>query len=81
MDYEKYHNYHNYISEQANKLGYTAEWSMRSGWRFQKDNTYIWYCSKGYAVAEVENNYFVNHRYYPSIELALKDEKKGELNG
>ncbi len=63
------------IETEAFKLGYSADYSQQVGWRFAKGNTFVWFCRKGYAVAELINNRYCNHRYYPSIKLALEDGK------
>jgi hypothetical protein len=41
---------------------------------FQKNNKIIWLCQKGWACAELIDNHFCNHRYYPWLSDAMKAE-------
>lgn len=34
-------------------------------------NKHIWFCSKGWACADLVNGSFENHRYYATLESAL----------
>lgn len=42
---------------------------------FVKGDKHIWFCVKGWACAELINNHYTNHRYYPNLKTALDEEK------
>lgn len=41
---------------------------------FKKNDKWIWFCSKGWACAELRPINYENHRYYKSLEEALNKE-------
>ena len=43
---------------------------------FRKNDKTIWYCCKGWACAELNNNRYENHRYYDLLLDALHKENK-----
>jgi len=60
----------------AISLGYTVEYGKNFGEAliFIAGDKHIWYCSKGWACAELINGYFRSHRYHSELKEALESE-------
>ena len=60
----------------AISLGYTVKYGKNFGEAliFIAGDKHIWYCSKGWACAELIGDTFCNHRYHSDLKEALERE-------
>lgn len=72
------------LQKQAESQGWTIEKHIQDKKRdipnfplaFKKDEKVIWYCSLGWACADISKSpeHYVNHRYYETLKEAFEKE-------